>query len=113
MRFPFNDEDFNKINTFKLEEKAQWLIVATEIDSSGNFWFANLLGQVGKVNASTGSFYFLSDVDGYQKQFFDWFALAVKTVGQHLFWKRHFQRTDCRSHIRFDADTTTKLFLLE
>jgi signal transduction histidine kinase len=67
------DEDFNKIKSFKPDEKANGRIVATQVDRSGNLWFANMLRQVGKVNPSTGSVYFLTEVDGYQKQTFDQF----------------------------------------
>ncbi|HMG90320.1 MAG TPA: hypothetical protein VK589_09670, partial [Chryseolinea sp.] len=68
------DEHFNKIKSFKPDEKANGRIVAAQVDRSGNLWFSNMLRQVGKVNRSTGSVYYLSELDGYQKRFFDQFA---------------------------------------
>jgi signal transduction histidine kinase/ligand-binding sensor domain-containing protein len=72
------DEDFNKIKSFKPDEKASGRILETQVDRSGNLWFSNLLRQVGKANRSTGSVYYLSELDGYQKQFFDQFAPSAK-----------------------------------
>jgi signal transduction histidine kinase/ligand-binding sensor domain-containing protein len=72
------DEDFNKIKSFKPDEKANGRIVATQVDRSGNLWFSNMLRQVGKVNRSTGSVYYLSELDGYQKQYFDQFAPSAQ-----------------------------------
>ncbi|HEX6892752.1 MAG TPA: ATP-binding protein, partial [Chryseolinea sp.] len=86
------DEDFNKIKSFKPDEKANGRIVATQVDRSGNLWFSNMLRQVGKVNPATGSVYFLSEVDGYQKQYFDQFAPSSQ---------------DSRGNIYFGSGTTT------
>ncbi len=72
------DEDFNKIKSFKPDEKANGRIVETQVDRSGNLWFSNWLRQVGKVNRSTGSVYYLSELDGYQKQYFDQFAPSAQ-----------------------------------
>ena len=80
------DEDFNKIKTFKPDEKANGRIVATQVDRSGNLWFSNLLRQVGKVNPSAGSVYFLSEVDGYQKQFFDQFAPSAQDSRGNIYF---------------------------
>jgi signal transduction histidine kinase len=80
------DEDFNKIKSFKPDEKANGRIVATQVDRSGNLWFSNLLRQVGKVNPSTGSVYFLSEVDGFQKQYFDQFAPSAQDSRGNIYF---------------------------
>ena len=80
------DEDFNKIKSYKPDEKANGRIVATQVDRSGNLWFSNLLRQVGKVNPSAGSVYFLSEVDGYQKQFFDQFAPSAQDSRGNIYF---------------------------
>ena len=41
-------------------------------DNAGNIWFNNTLSQITRLNTSTGIFYTLSEVDGYQKQPYEW-----------------------------------------
>ncbi len=60
--------------------------MATQMDPQETLWFANVPGQIGKLNTSTGSLYFLSEVDGYQKQYFDWFAASSQDTRGNIYF---------------------------
>jgi signal transduction histidine kinase len=57
-----------------------------QTDNDGNLWFVNDLGQVGRLNNLTGIFTTLSEVDGYQKQFFHWAAPVLKDIKGNIYF---------------------------
>jgi signal transduction histidine kinase len=80
------DENFIRKKTFRHSLGKNRRIMATQMDQQGNLWYANGGRRIGRLNTSSGSLYFLSEADGYQGQYFDWFAPGAQDINGNIYF---------------------------
>ncbi|HEX6890368.1 MAG TPA: ATP-binding protein, partial [Chryseolinea sp.] len=80
------DEHFIRKKTFRHSADKNRRIMATQIDQQGNLWYANGGRRIGRLNTSTGSLYFISEADGFQGQYFDWFAPSGQDINGNIYF---------------------------
>jgi signal transduction histidine kinase/streptogramin lyase len=80
------DKDFRKIKSYTSKDGYNEGVFNMLTDEGGNLWYVNGEKQVGRLNISTGIITTLSTADGYQPQFFEWFAPGAKDIQGNLYF---------------------------
>ena len=80
------DENFNWKKTFKHSEGKNRRIMTALTDQQGNLWYANYGRGIARLNTSTGSLHFLSEADGFQGQYFDWYAPGSQDINGDIYF---------------------------
>jgi class 3 adenylate cyclase/outer membrane protein assembly factor BamB len=80
------NKDFREIKTYSQEDGYDGAVFNMQTDNTGNLWFINIAGQVGRINTTTGIITTLSGTDGYKSQKFDWFDPGAKDIRGNLYF---------------------------
>ena len=80
------DKYFREIKSYTTKDGYNGGVVNMLTDNEGNLWYANAQKQIGRLNIVTSIITNLSEADGYQPQFFDWFAPGAKDKQGSLYF---------------------------
>jgi signal transduction histidine kinase len=80
------DLNFKKIGSYSEKDGVppnSWQTITS--DNAGNIWLCTPAGVIAQLNVQTGQITTLSDKDGYQKNFFDFFSPFCKDINGYLY----------------------------
>ncbi len=80
------DKNFREIKSYTGKDGYNGGVVNMLTDNEGNLWYVNSQRQIGRLNIATGIITNLTAADGYQPQFFDWFAPGVRDIQGNLYF---------------------------
>ena len=80
------DKNFRINKIYNLEDRYNGSIINIQIDNGGNLWFINDLQQIVRLDITTGVFTAMSEIDGYQKQYFDWVSPGAIDISGNLYF---------------------------
>jgi class 3 adenylate cyclase len=80
------DKNFSEIKTYGEKEGYTGVAFKMVLDNKGDLWFTNILGQVGRLNVTTGIITMLSETDGYDKKNYDWAVPLSKDIYGNIYF---------------------------